>query len=127
MDEATLREWLVNVGSRPAEQRLAHLLCELLLRLRAVGLTDGDEYELPLTQTDLADTMGMSNVHMNRVLQKLRSEGLIELKSQNLVILDFERLKEFGSFDPNYLHLTLARITCKQSLTSSYSKDGTGN
>jgi CRP-like cAMP-binding protein len=106
VDEATLREWLVNIGSRPAEERIAHLLCEMLLRLRAVGLANGDRYELPLTQTDLADTMGMSSVHMNRVLQQLRSEKLIEFQQHNLVILDFERLRKFGNFNPNYLHLT---------------------
>lgn len=106
VDEATLREWLVNIGSRPAEERTGHLLCELLLRLRAVGLANGDHYELPLTQNDLAETMGLSGVHMNRVLQELRRAGLIELKSKRLVILDFERLQQFSSFNPNYLHLT---------------------
>jgi CRP-like cAMP-binding protein len=106
VDEATLREWLVNIGSRPAEERIGHLLCELLLRLRAVGLANSDHYELPLTQNDLAETMGLSAVHMNRVLQDLRRQGLIELKHKQLVILDFERLKEFSSFNANYLHLT---------------------
>jgi CRP-like cAMP-binding protein len=106
VDEATLREWLVNIGGRPAEERVAHLLCELLLRLRAVGLADGDKYVLPITQQDLADTMGLSNVHMNRVIQRLRAEKLITLKRQNLVILDMERLQELASFNPNYLHLT---------------------
>lgn len=106
VDEATLREWLVNIGSRPAEERVGHLLCEMLLRLRAVGLANGDHYELPLTQNDLAETMGLSGVHMNRVLQELRRQGLIELKGKQLVILDFERLRKFSSFNPNYLHLT---------------------
>jgi CRP-like cAMP-binding protein len=106
VDEATLREWLVNIGSRSAEQRVGHLLCELLLRLRAVGLADGDHYELPLTQNDLAETMGLSDVHMNRVLQSLRQQELITFKSHQLVILDFERLKGYSSFNPNYLHLT---------------------
>ena len=105
VDEATLREWLVNIGSRPAEERVAHLLCELLLRLRAVGLANGDRYELPITQGDLADTMGLSNVHMNRVIQRLRAEKLITLKGKNLVILDIERLEAFSDFNPNYLHL----------------------
>ena len=106
VDEATLREWLVNIGGRPAEERVAHLLCELLLRLRTVGLANGDQYELPLTQMDLADTMGLSAVHMNRTLQSLRGGGLIEFKSKNLTILDYERLREFSGFNPNYLHLT---------------------
>jgi CRP-like cAMP-binding protein len=109
VDEATLREWLVNVGSRPAEERVAHLLCELLFRLRAVGMANGDRYELPITQGELADTMGLSGVHMNRVIQRLRAEKLITLKGKNLVILDLDRLKEFSSFNPNYLHLSQKR------------------
>ena len=105
VDEATLREWLVNIGARPAEQRVAHLLCELLVRLRVVGLADGGRYELPLTQKELGDTTGLSNVHVNRVLRRLRGEGLITFKDKHLVILDVERLKAFSGFTPNYLHL----------------------
>lgn len=105
VDEATLREWLVNIGARPAEQRVAHLLCELLLRLRTVGLANGDAYELPITQFDLADTMGLSLVHMNRVLQRLRAGDMITLKGRQLVILDIEGLMTFSEFNPNYLHL----------------------
>ena len=105
VDEAILREWLVNLGARPADQRVAHLLCELLMRLRTVGLVNGDSYELPITQHDLADTMGLTNVHVNRVLQRLRSEGAITLKSKRLVIEDVERLMAFCGFDGSYLHL----------------------
>jgi CRP-like cAMP-binding protein len=119
VDEATLREWLVNLGSRPAEERIAHLLCELLLRLRAVGLATGDRYELPLTQNDLADTMGLSSVHMNRVLQRLRSEGLIEFKQHQLVVLDPKRLMAFASFNPNYLHLTQRALSGNGNGTGS--------
>lgn len=105
VDEATLREWLVNIGARPAEQRIGHLLCELLLRLRIVGLADGGQYELPVTQQELGETVGLSTVHVNRVLQRLRGEGLITLKGKHLVILDVERLMAFSDFRPNYLHL----------------------
>ena len=105
VDEATLREWLVNIGARSAEERIAHLLCELLLRLRVVGLADGAEYELPITQAELADTMGLSSVHVNRVLQRLRGDGLITLKGKQLVIPDPDRLIAFSGFTPNYLHL----------------------
>ena len=105
VDEATLREWLVNIGARPAEQRVAHLLCELLLRLRTVGLANGDSYELPITQAELADTVGLTNVHVNRVLQRLRGDGLITLRGKRLVIPDVERLNAFSGFTPNYLHL----------------------
>ena len=105
VDEATLREWLVNIGARSAEQRVAHLLCELLLRLRVVGLADGAEYELPVTQQELGDTTGLTNVHVNRVLQRLRGDGLITLTGKHLVILDVDRLNAFSGFTPNYLHL----------------------
>ena len=105
VDEATLREWLVNIGGREATERVGHLLCELLFRLRAVGLVVGYSYDLPVTQRELADTMGLSDVHMNRVLQRLRSEGLITLKEGALSILDIDKLTAFSSFNPNYLHL----------------------
>jgi CRP-like cAMP-binding protein len=93
------------LSARPAEQRVAHLLCELLVRLRVVGLVDGGQYELPLTQKELGDTTGLSNVHVNRVLRRLRGEGLITFKDKHLVILDVERLNAFSGFTPNYLHL----------------------
>lgn len=104
-DLAVSREWLVNLGQRQAEERVGHILCELLFRLRVVGLANGGGYELPLTQTELADTMGLSTVHMNRVLQSLRKKELITLKDGQLVILDGERLDAFSGFSPNYLHL----------------------
>lgn len=115
VDEATLREWLVNIGARPAEQRVAHLLCELLVRLRVVGLADGGRYELPLTQKELGDTTGLSNVHVNRVLRRLRGEGLITFKDKHLVILDVERLEAFSGFTPNYLHLAERNGVLEQS------------
>ena len=104
VDAAVLREWLVNVGQRRAGQRLAHVLCELLLRLRIVGLAE-NSYDLPLSQMDLADTIGVSNVHLNRVLQKLRREDLISWKDETLVIKDIDRLMTFSGFNPNYLHI----------------------
>ena len=77
VDEGTLREWLLNIGQRNAAKRIGHLLCELLTRLQIVGLAEADRYELPLTQSDIADTLGLSNVHVNRSLQTLREMGLI--------------------------------------------------
>lgn len=104
VDAAVLREWLVNIGQRPARQRLAHVLCELLLRLRIVGLADKG-YELPLSQTDLANTIGTSPVHLNRVLQDLRHEGLISWNGDALAIHDIDRLMKMSGFNPNYLHI----------------------
>jgi len=116
VDEATLREWLINVGARTAEQRVAHLLCELLLRLETVGLTNGNTYELPITQAELADTVSLTSVHVNRVLQRLRQDGLINLKGRHLVILDIVRLKAVSGFNPNYLHLSDRNGIAEQSL-----------
>lgn len=105
VDEATLREWLLNVGQRDAVQRLAHLFCELCVRLSVVELVDDSEtFTLPLTQAELADTTGMTTVHVNRSLQKLRKEGLIVTKAGRLTIVDFDRLATIAGFTRNYLH-----------------------
>ena len=109
VDEAVLREWLVNVGSRSANERLAHFACEMLLRLGNVGLADGDGYRLPLTQVDLADLLGMTSVHVNRTLQSLREADLIVLKSRRFHIPDVARLSAYCGFNPNYLHLRQRR------------------
>ena len=90
---------------RETYHRMAHLLCELLVRMHAVGLAEDHVCELPITQAEFGDALGVSTVHVNRVLQELRSDGLVELKDQQLRIFDWERLKEAGDFDPTYLHL----------------------
>jgi len=105
VDEATLREWLLNVGRRSAVERLAHLFCELHLRLRAAGRADEGRFELPFTQPDLADTTGMTSVHVNRALRELRQSRLIELQHRHLMILDLPRLQQLAEFKPGYLHL----------------------
>jgi Crp-like helix-turn-helix domain len=79
------------------------------VRLESVGLTNGHGFDFPLTQVELGDTLGVSTVHVNRMLQQLREDGLITLKGKTLTILDLERLKEFADFDPNYLHLSNSR------------------
>ncbi|WP_262269979.1 Crp/Fnr family transcriptional regulator [Microvirga yunnanensis] len=105
VDEAITREWVVNVGQRKAFERVAHLICEMFVRVRAVGLAEDLSFEFPVTQTDLADTVGLTLVHTNRMLQELRAEGLIAWKGKRLTILDFERLADLSMFNPNYLHL----------------------
>ena len=104
-DEGTLREWLANMGQRQADRQMAHLFCELLVRLQVVGCADADSFTLPITQTDLADTLGISAVHVNRVLQELRTRNLVSWQDRRLRILDVPRLKAFCAFDPKYLHL----------------------
>lgn len=103
--ESIQREWTLNVGQRTAYERIAHLLTELFLRLRAVGLTQGDSCDFPLTQTDLAEATGLTAVHVNRTLQELRRDGLIELERKRLRIVNLDRLMEVSMFNPNYLHL----------------------
>jgi CRP-like cAMP-binding protein len=105
VDEGILREWLVGIGRRPADKRLAHLFCELLLRLQIVGHATHDSFELRITQAQLADTLGITEVHVNRTFQQLRADGLITRKGHAVTINDVDRLKAFADFNPNYLHL----------------------
>ncbi|MCG7347452.1 Crp/Fnr family transcriptional regulator [Sphingomonas sp. ACRSK] len=98
------REWTTNLGQRNAMERLGSLLCELALRLRDVGLSNGECYDLPLTQTDLADATGLTSVHINRTLQQLRASGLISLSGRVLRIPNFAALQEASLFAPDYLH-----------------------
>ena len=101
IDAAIFLEWVLNVGRRDAYTRMAHVLCELLTRLRAVGLVEDHACDLPITQGEF----GVSTVHVNRVLQQLRADGRIELTGDGLKVPDWDRLKEAGEFDPTYLHL----------------------
>ncbi|RYD21934.1 MAG: Crp/Fnr family transcriptional regulator [Spirochaetia bacterium] len=105
-DEAVLREWIVNMGQRDAYERIAHLLVELWLRLKAVGQTTDGSFELPVTQTDLGDTLGLTPVHINRMLQRLRADGLIRVSRGRLLIPDIPKLMAVSRFEPNYLHLS---------------------
>jgi CRP-like cAMP-binding protein len=104
IDAAIFRQWMVGLGRRDAYGRI-HLLCELLVRLRAVELVEDHAFTLPVTQAELGDAFGLSTVHVNRVLQDLRGDGLITLRGVSLKVLDWERLKKAGEFDPTYLHL----------------------
>ena len=105
VDEGTLREALVNMGQRQAEERMAHFLCEMLTRLDAVGLVVDNSFDLPVTQADLGDTLGLSTVHINRTLQKLRDRNLVIIDRRSVTVLDPKRLKALCGFNPNYLHL----------------------
>jgi CRP-like cAMP-binding protein len=99
------REWAINLGRRDALERVAHLICELFMRLDMVGLADGNSFALPVTQMDLADAAGLSTVHLNRTLQELRASGLITLKERHLNIHDMQALSQLAMFNPNYLHV----------------------
>jgi CRP-like cAMP-binding protein len=105
IDGAIFREWMTSIGQREAYPRVAHLLCEMLVRLRAVGLANGNRCKWPITQAEIGDALGITTVHVNRVLQQMRADGLIELQGNRLNIPDWNRLKEAGDFEPTYLHL----------------------
>jgi CRP-like cAMP-binding protein len=105
IDAAIFREWVINVGQREAYSRMAHVFCELIVRLRAVGLVEDHACTLPITQGEFADAIGVTTVHVNRVLQEMRAEGLIELRGDRLNIPDWDQLKKAGDFSPTYLHL----------------------
>ena len=104
VDEAVLRAWIVNIGRRDAYGAVAHLFCELHARIRNVGLVEDGRFDLPLTQEVIADALGLTPVHVNRILQRLRSEGLIELKGGVLDIPDAAALGRAAGFDSAYLH-----------------------
>lgn len=99
------RAWITSLGRRDARQRLAHLFCELYLRLEAVGFTGDHVMPMPIRQPDLADASGLTVVHLNRTLKVLRTEGLIELHSRKLKIHNWGALVAVAEFSPQYLHL----------------------
>ena len=105
MDAAIHREWEVSLGRRPAVARLAALFCELRARLGVVGMTEGHSYRLPLTQTDIAECVGLTPIHVNRTLKELRERGLVEFRSGRVNILNWEGLVQIAEFDPAYLYL----------------------
>lgn len=103
VEELIAREWLVNIGQRTAIERLAHLLCEIFARMHAVGLTDRGRCELPLTQVELADSLALSTVHVNRTLQELRRQRLVSLAGGMLEIHDLSALQAVAIFTGDYL------------------------
>lgn len=106
VDASIFREWIANIGRRDARTRIAHLLCEFSLRLKVFGLGKEDDYELPMTQEQIADSTGLTTVHVNRTIKLLEREGLIDRSHpRSIHIGDWRKLAEAGDFDSNYLHL----------------------
>jgi len=105
LDACIAREGEVSLGRRNAIQRTAHLFCELRVRLGIVGLTDGNSYALDVTQIELAECLGLTAVHVNRVLKELRERGLMEFRGGRVTITDFAELERVADFDSNYLYL----------------------
>ena len=105
VDEGVLRAWIANMGRRDAFDRVAHLMCELHARLTNVGLVKTGRYDMPLTQEQLGDALGLTAVHINRVLRLLRERGLMTFARQSVTITDLGALRRVAGFDPGYLHL----------------------
>ena len=105
LDGAIHREWVLSLGSRSALGRMAHLFCEMYVRLEIVGLTRGLSYDLPISQQELGETLGITPVHSNRTLQRLRKQGLVEFTGGLVRIPNWDALKRAAEFDPSYLYL----------------------
>lgn len=105
IDAAAFREWMVGIGKRPATGRIAHFLCEFVTKMKAVGLSDGVTCDFPMTQTEIADALGLSTVHTNKKLRGLRQAKLVQIRANRLTVLNWDGLCDCGEFDPTYLHL----------------------
>jgi CRP-like cAMP-binding protein len=104
IDGAIFREWMMGIGRRDAKGRIARMFCEMVMRLKAVGLERDNTIPLPITQAEVGDALGLSTVHVNRSIQVLRGENLIEWEDGVLTVLDWEGLMRTGEFDASYLH-----------------------
>lgn len=111
IDEGTMRAWITSMGRRASIERVAHLMCELYLRARNIGLTLEPPLALPLSQLMLADSLGMTPVHLNRVMKELRASGAMTLKRGSLIVEDPGRLIQIAGFDENYLHRRLRQTS----------------
>lgn len=104
IDAAMFREWIVNVGQRSAPARLAHVMAELRARLDVIGRVDGNSFDMPLTQEQLGEALGITAVHVNRVIKQLREEGIIEFQRGHAIVLNETKFLELADFDGRYLH-----------------------
>jgi len=105
IDAAIQREWIVAMGRRSATEQLAHLICELYVRLDVAALVRDQSFRFPINQMELGDALGLSAVHVNRVLQELRGENLFTWQGQIVRVLDWPKLQRRADFNPTYLHL----------------------
>lgn len=109
IDEGIMRAWITSMGRRSSVERVAHLMCELYLRADAIGMPTEPSFEMPLSQLLIADALGMTSVHLNRVLKELRVAGAMTMKRGSLTIADPAQLIQVAGFDENYLHRRLRR------------------
>ena len=104
IDAAMFRDWIVNVGQRPAPSRLAHIVVELRERLKVIGQVSGARFEMPLTQEQIGEAMGITPVHANRIVKQLRDDSVLEFHRGSVRIIDEQKLLELADFDGLYLH-----------------------
>lgn len=111
IDASITREWLLNIGRRDTYARVAHLFCELAVRMEAIGRCHDHHFEFPVTQTELGDAMGVTAVHMNRTIQALRADRMVSMNGNCITIHDWERLSAAADFEPTYLYLDVRHPT----------------
>ena len=110
VDASIYREWVTNVGRRAAPARIAHVLCEMALRMHAAGVSTDEGFELPLTQEQLADAVGLTPVHVNRTLKGLVADGIVHRDKRYITFSDWGRAKEVADFSALYLHLDQTKL-----------------
>lgn len=104
IDASIFREWVLNVGRRDARTRIAHMLCEFIVRCEAVGLGSPERLQVPFTQEEIGDATGLTQIHVNRMLRDLTEQGLIRRRGRALEVLDWDGFRQVAGFDPSYLH-----------------------
>ena len=104
VDEGVLRSWIVSLGVRSARERVAHLICELRERMRNIDAVRDGQFNMPLTQPDLAEALGLTPIHINRVVRQLLADNILEIHRGEVKVLDQEALVQIADFDPSYLH-----------------------
>jgi CRP-like cAMP-binding protein len=104
IDAAIFREWIVNVGQRPADSRLAHTVVELRRRLAVIGRAAGETFDMPLTQEQISEALGITPVHTNRIIRQLRDDGIVDISRGRVTVLDEAKLAGLAQFDDRYLH-----------------------
>ena len=119
VEASIYREWIVNTGRRDARTRVAHFICEFALRLKVAGLSEGYDFELPMTQEHLADATGLTPVHVNRVLRSLSTDGLIEREKRFIRIAKWDELAREADFTDRYLHLSTVPDSAKETVAQS--------
>ena len=109
IESSIFREWVLNIGQRDAKSRIAHMLCEFAIRREAAGLGEPEHFDLPMTQQQIADATGLTPVHVNRMLQMLGAEAVIEREGRRITISDWDKMRRVADFEPGYLHLDRAK------------------